>query len=196
MSRLHLDRLGALLCGLVPALLLAACGEEPAPPRLTGLTPAVLSVPANETLEISVAYEEHDAQIDDFQWRVEAGAIEGNGAPTITYHAPGQPGAYGITVTATHGDEATELSLDSTITVTQPITTEPPAVAAADDDATSAAATPSSAGEPAAAAATTGPPEQAPPTTAFFMPRPLTPGPRPPGIYEHQQVGERTRLPP
>ena len=57
MPRLPLYRLGALLCGLVPAFLLAACGEEPAPPRLTGFTPAVLSVPANEPLEISASAE-------------------------------------------------------------------------------------------------------------------------------------------
>jgi ABC-type amino acid transport substrate-binding protein len=141
MSRLSRHCLGTLLGGLLPALLVAGCGEESAPPRLIGFTPAVLVVPANEALEVSVAYEENDSRLEDFQWRVEAGEIEGNGAPTITYHAPEQPGEYGITVTATHGDEAAELSLDSVIKVTQPIATEPPAIAeAADTHAEPAAA--------------------------------------------------------
>ena len=55
MSRLHLPRLGALLCCILPALLLAGCGEEPTPPRLTGFAPTVLPVPTNEALEVSVA---------------------------------------------------------------------------------------------------------------------------------------------
>ena len=136
MSRLPLHRLGTLLCGLLPALLLAGCGEESTPPRLIGFAPAVLSVPANEALEISVAYEENDARLDDFRWRVEAGEIEGNGAPIITYRAPEQPGDYGITVTATYGADDVELSLESVIKVTQPIATEPPAVAEATDPGT------------------------------------------------------------
>ena len=53
MSRLRLHRLRTLLCGLLPALLLAGCGEEPTPPRLTGFNPPVLAVPASETLEIT-----------------------------------------------------------------------------------------------------------------------------------------------
>jgi polar amino acid transport system substrate-binding protein len=131
MSRLSRHCLGTLLGGFLPALLVAGCGEEPMPPRLTSFTPAVLSVPANEPLEVSVAYEENDARLEDFQWRVEAGEIEGNGAPTITYHAPEQPGEYGITVTVTHGDDAAGLSLDSVIEVTQPIATEAPSIAEA-----------------------------------------------------------------
>jgi ABC-type amino acid transport substrate-binding protein len=132
MSRPHLHRLRTLLCGGLAALLLAGCGEEPAPPRLTGFSPPVLSVPANEALEVSVAYEDDAAQLEGFQWRVEAGVIEGDGEPTITYRAPEQPGDYAITVTATDGD-GTELSLDSVVKVTQPIATEPPAVAQATD---------------------------------------------------------------
>ena len=131
MSRLHLHRLRTLLCGILPVLLLAACGEEPTPPRLIGFTPAVLSVPGDEALEVSVAYEDNDARLNDFQWRVEAGEVEGNGTPTITYHAPEQPGEYGISVTASYGDDATELSLDAVVTVTEPIATEPVAVAEA-----------------------------------------------------------------
>jgi ABC-type amino acid transport substrate-binding protein len=129
MSRLHHHRLGALLYGILPALLLSGCGEEPTPPRLIGFTPAVLAVPGNEALEVSVAYEDNDARLNDFQWRVEAGEVEGNGAPTITYHAPEQPGEYGITVTASYGDDETELSLDGVVRVTEPIATEPVAVA-------------------------------------------------------------------
>jgi ABC-type amino acid transport substrate-binding protein len=173
MCRLHPQRLGALLCGVVPALLLAACGEDPAPPRLTGFSPPVLSVPANEALEVSVAYEANEARFDDFQWRVEAGEIEGNGAPTITYRAPEQPGDYAITVTATYDDE-TELSMDSVVKVTQPIATEPPALAQATDAETEPAernaaaeqardeATAGAAEDPdAVAARTTDSPEQA-----------------------------------
>jgi ABC-type amino acid transport substrate-binding protein len=131
MSRLHLHRLRTLLCGLLPGLLLAGCGEEPAPPRLIGFIPPVLAVPANETLEISVAYEGDDARLEEFQWRVEAGAIEGNGAPTITYRAPEQPGDYAIAVTAAYGDDGDELSLDGVVKVTPAIATEPPAIAEA-----------------------------------------------------------------
>jgi ABC-type amino acid transport substrate-binding protein/phage tail protein X len=141
MARLPLYCLGTVLCGLLPALLVAGCGEESAPPRLIGFIPAVLSVPANEALEVSVAYEDNDARLEDFQWRVDAGEIEGNGAPTVTYRAPEQPGEYGITVTATHGDDATKLSVESIIKVTQPIATEPPGMAqTTDTDAESAGA--------------------------------------------------------
>ncbi|HEX2479584.1 MAG TPA: transporter substrate-binding domain-containing protein [Geminicoccaceae bacterium] len=131
MPRLHLHRLRALLCGLLPALLLAACGEEPTPPRLTGFTPSVLAVPANETLEITVTYEEDDARLEGFQWRVEAGEIEGNGASTVTYRAPEQPGDYAIAVTAAYGDEGDALTLDAVVQVTPAIATEPPAIAEA-----------------------------------------------------------------
>ena len=100
MSRLQLHRLNALLWGVIIAWLLAGCGEEPRPPRLVSFTPVTLAVPANETLAVSVEYEENDFALDDFQWRADAGAIEGNGAPSITYHAPEQPGDYRITVTS------------------------------------------------------------------------------------------------
>jgi ABC-type amino acid transport substrate-binding protein len=141
MPRLHLHRLGALLCGVLPILLLAGCGEDPTPPRLIGFSPAVLAVPANEALEISVAYEDTDARLADFRWRVEAGQIEGNGAPTVTYRAPEQPGDYAIAVTAAYGDEGEELSLDSLITVTQAIATAPPLAEATDTEAATTAAT-------------------------------------------------------
>jgi polar amino acid transport system substrate-binding protein len=131
MPRLHLHRLRALLCGLLPALLLAACGEEPAPPRLTGFTPPVLAVPATETLEISVAYQDDADWLEDFQWRVEAGEIDGNGTPTVTYRAPEQPGDYALAVTAAYGDAGDELSLDAVVHVTPAIATAPPAVAEA-----------------------------------------------------------------
>ena len=125
MSRLHL-RLNALLPGIIIAWLLAGCGEEPRLPRLVSFTPAELAVPTNETLAVSVEYEENDFALDDFQWRADAGAIEGNGAPSITYHAPEQPGDYRITVTTQYGDNATELSLAAVVKVTEPVATEPP----------------------------------------------------------------------
>jgi polar amino acid transport system substrate-binding protein len=171
MSRLHLHRLQALLCGLLPALLLAACGEEPMPPRLTGFTPPVLAVPANETLEITVIYEDDDARLEDFQWRVEAGEIEGNGAPTVTYRAPEQPGDYALAVTAAYGDEGDELTLDAVVQVTPALA--PPAVAEATAPqpgpamgtrragAPEQAAVAGGEGAPGAGAATTGAPEQA-----------------------------------
>jgi ABC-type amino acid transport substrate-binding protein len=130
MSRLHLPRLGALLSGVVTALLVAGCGDEPTPPRLVSFTPAVLSVPAKEALDVSVEYEENDFSLEDFQWRADAGEIEGNGTPSIVYHAPEQPGDYRLSVTTHYGDDATELSLDAVVKVTPHIATEPPAVAA------------------------------------------------------------------
>src|SRR5687768_12221048 len=111
MFRLQLHHLRTPLPSLLAVLLLVGCGEEPAPPRLIGFTPPVLAVPANETLEISVAYEDNDARLEDFRWRVEAGEIQGDGAPTVTYRAPEQPGDYGIAVTAAYAEGGTELTL-------------------------------------------------------------------------------------
>jgi polar amino acid transport system substrate-binding protein len=144
MSRLHLHHLGAL-AGALSALLLAGCGEEPTPPRLISFTPAVLSVQAEQTLGVGVEYEENDFALDDFQWRAAAGAIEGNGAPSIIYHAPEQPGDYRISVSVRYGDAATPLSLESTIEVTEAVGGAAPAVAEAPAPKTSP-------GEPAAAA--------------------------------------------
>jgi putative glutamine transport system substrate-binding protein len=131
MSRLHLHRLNALLCGVILAWLLAGCGDEPRPPRLVSFTPATLAVPGNDTIAISVEYEENDFALDDFQWQADAGAIEGNGAPSITYRAPEQPGDYRITVTTHYGDDAKELSLAAVVKVSAPSATEPPTAAAA-----------------------------------------------------------------
>ena len=133
MFRLHLHRLRTPLCGLLAVLFLAGCGEEPTPPRLIGFTPPVLAVPANETLEISVTYEDQDARLEGFQWRVEAGEIEGNGTPTVAYRAPEQPGDYALAVTAAYGEDGTALTLDGVVQVTQAIATGPAAVVAASE---------------------------------------------------------------
>ena len=139
MSRLQLHRLNALLWGVIIAWLLAGCGEEPRPPRLVSFTPVTLAVPANETLAVSVEYEENDFALDDFQWRADAGVIEGNGAPSISYHAPERPGDYQITVTTHYGDDATELRLAAVVKVTEPSATEPPTAAAPPEAAVAAA---------------------------------------------------------
>ena len=131
MSRLHLHHPGALLGSILVAVLLVGCGEEPTPPRLIRITPAALSVPADQTLAVGVEYEENDFALNDFQWLAAAGAIEGDGAPSIIYHAPEQPGDYRIAVTVRYGDAATPLSLDSTIHVTAAVGGAGPAVAQA-----------------------------------------------------------------
>ncbi len=178
MFRLHLHRLRTPLCGLLALLLLAGCGEEPTPPRLIGFTPPVLAVPANETLEISVTYEDQDARLEDFQWRVEAGEIEGNGTPTVAYRAPEQPGDYALAVTAAYGEDGTALTLDGVVQVTQAIATGPAAVVAASEtepepaagseraEAPEQAARAGQEGVPAAGSATTGASEPAPATAA------------------------------
>ncbi|MGH6897625.1 MAG: transporter substrate-binding domain-containing protein [Geminicoccaceae bacterium] len=117
---------GAVLATL--ALALAGCGEEPTPPRLIGFSPAVLTVPANETLAISVEYEENDFSLQEFQWTADAGEIEGNGAPSITYHAPADPGDYKVAVTVSYGDDDAALSVDSMIKVTPAIAADVPVV--------------------------------------------------------------------
>ena len=178
MFRLHLHRLRTPLCGLLALLFLAGCGEEPTPPRLIGFTPPVLAVPANETLEISVTYEDQDARLEDFQWRVEAGEIEGNGTPTVAYRAPEQPGDYALAVTAAYGEDGTALTLDGVVQVTQAIATGPAAVVAASEtepepaagseraEAPEQAARAGQEGVPAAGSATTGASEPAPATAA------------------------------
>ena len=121
---------GCLARGSVLAILalaLSGCGEEPTPPRLIGFSPAVLTVPANEALAISVEYEENDFSLQDFQWTADAGEIEGNGSPSITYHAPEDAGDYAITVTVTYGDDEAPLALDSAIRVTEAVAAEVPA---------------------------------------------------------------------
>ena len=138
---------GAVLATL--ALALAGCGEEPTPPRLIGFSPAVLTVPANEGLAISVEYEENDFALQDFQWTAEAGEIEGDGSPSITYHAPEDPGDDPITVTVTYGDDEAPLSLHSAIKVTEAVAVEVPAVTEAAEPETSAAAPTPSAEEAA-----------------------------------------------
>ena len=82
-------------------ILLAACGEEPTPPRLTGFVPASPAVTAGRTLDIRVEYEANDFELDAFQWTAEAGEIEGNGKPAITWRAPDTAGSYKLTVATT-----------------------------------------------------------------------------------------------
>jgi ABC-type amino acid transport substrate-binding protein len=161
-SRLTSVARGAVLAALTLAL--AGCGEEPTAPRLIGFSPAVLTVPGGEAIAISVEYEENDFALQDFQWTAAAGEIEGNGAPSITYHAPPDPGDYKIAVSVAYGDDATALSLDSVIKVTEPVVA-PPAVSEAiepetapaspaDQPATATAAAPA---EPATTAESTAP---------------------------------------
>ena len=99
-------------------ILLAACGEEPTPPRLTGFVPADPSVIAGESIDIRVEYEANDVALDAFQWTAEAGEVESNGKPAITYRAPDAPGAYKLTVTTTAvQDGLPDLSLDTVVEV-------------------------------------------------------------------------------
>ncbi|MGH6904178.1 MAG: hypothetical protein ACREIR_15700, partial [Geminicoccaceae bacterium] len=140
---------GAVLASL--ALAVAGCGEEPTPPRLIGFSPAALTVPANQALAVSVEYEENDFSLQDFQWTADAGEIEGNGAPSITYHAPADPGDYKVTVTVTYGDDAAPLSLEAAIAVTAAVAAEAPAVSETTEPETSPAE-PGQAAEPAATA--------------------------------------------
>jgi ABC-type amino acid transport substrate-binding protein len=149
---------GAVLASL--ALAVAGCGEEPTPPRLIGLSPAVLTVPANQALAVSVEYEENDFSLQDFQWTADAGEIEGNGAPSITYHAPADPGDYKVTVTVTYGDDAAPLSLESAIAVTAAVAAEAPAVSETAEPETSPPA-PGQSAEPAATATAEEPAEPA-----------------------------------
>ena len=86
------------------ALLVVGCGE-PTPPRPDHDHAGGAFRPGrSEQLAVGVEYEENDFALDDFQWRAAAGAIEGNGAPSIIYHAPQQPGDYRIAVTVRYGD--------------------------------------------------------------------------------------------
>ena len=178
MFRLHLHRLRTPLCGLLAGFApggLWRGADAAAPDRLH---PARARVPANETLEISVAYEDQDARLEDFQWRVEAGEIEGNGTPTVTYRAPEQPGDYAIAVTAAYGEDGTALTLDGVVQVTQAIATGPAAVVAASEtepepaagseraEAPEQAARAGQEGVPAAGSATTGASEPAPAAAA------------------------------
>jgi hypothetical protein len=110
---------------------LAACGEEPMPPHLTGFVPADPSVIAGESIDIRVAYEANDFELGAFQWTAEAGTIEGNGKPTITYRAPETAGAYKLTVTASAvQDGLPDLSLETVVEVLpapEPAVSEAPA---------------------------------------------------------------------
>ena len=134
---------------VVALILLAACGEEPTPPRLTGFVPADPSVVAGESIDIRVAYEANDFELDAFQWTAEAGEIEGNGKPTITYRAPDTAGTYKLTVTTTAvQDGVADLSLDVVVEV---LPAPEPAVGQA--PAAGATAVQPNAGQRAAAAA-------------------------------------------
>ena len=141
-------RLG-LWAGVVALIALAACGEEPTPPALTGFVPANPSVTAGESIDIRVEYEANDFTLDAFQWTAEAGEIEGNGKPAITWRAPDTPGDYALTVTTTSPqDGLPDLSLSTMVEV---LPAPEPAVSEAP-----AAGTPAvdqSAGQKAAAAA-------------------------------------------
>jgi ABC-type amino acid transport substrate-binding protein len=106
-------------CAAAAALaLLVACGEEPTPPRLTGFIPADPSVAAGESIGIRVTYEANDFELDAFEWTAEAGSIEGNGEPAITYRAPDAAGSYKLTVATTAvQDGLPALRLSTTVEV-------------------------------------------------------------------------------
>jgi hypothetical protein len=157
MSRQTSSFVTSMTCGIVLALALAGCGEEPVPPRLIGFSPATLAVPADEAIAISVEYEQNDFALQDFRWTVDAGEIDGNGAPSITYHAPADPGDYKITVAVAYGDDDATLSLDSIVKVTAPLATTAPPVAEASEPepAQPAEQATTTADQPAEATATT-----------------------------------------
>jgi ABC-type amino acid transport substrate-binding protein len=118
---LRAERGGRAVSSFLFALLavaLAGCGEEPTPPRLTGFAPAEPSVAASETVDIRVEYEANDFRLDNFQWTAEAGEIEDNGKPEITYRAPDAAGDYKLTVTASvSGEDLADLTLDTVVKV-------------------------------------------------------------------------------
>ena len=111
-------RLVPCAAALAALLALSACGEEPTPPRLTGLVPASPSVTAGGTVDIRVEYEANDFELDGFQWTAEAGEIEGNGKPAITWRAPDTAGSYKLTVATTAmQDGLPDLSLSTMVEV-------------------------------------------------------------------------------
>jgi ABC-type amino acid transport substrate-binding protein len=129
-------RLGPWAAAVVALISLAACGEEPTPPALTSFVPANPSVAAGQTIDIRVAYEGHDFELDAFQWTAEAGEIEGNGKPEITWRAPDTAGSYKLTVTTTAvQDGLPDLSLSTTVAVlpaSKPAVSEGPAAETAE----------------------------------------------------------------
>ena len=135
-------------------IVLAACGEEPTPPRLVGFVPASPSVTAGESIDIRVEYEGEDAAPDAFQWTAEAGEIEGNGQPAITWRAPDAAGAYKLTVIATSPQEGgPTASLDTTVEVLPAPEPAPAPAASGESPATETTAVDPSAGQRAAEAA-------------------------------------------
>jgi aspartate/glutamate/glutamine transport system substrate-binding protein len=148
-------RLRQWAAALAALTVLAACGEEPAPPRLTGFVPPNPSVIAGESVDIGVEYEANDLKLKAFQWSAEAGEIEGNGKPAITWRAPDTAGDYKLTVTTASAQEGMpDLSLNTVVKVLPASTPEPvvseasPAADTAIDPTVDA-----SAGQKAAAAA-------------------------------------------
>jgi ABC-type amino acid transport substrate-binding protein len=113
-----LCRTWAGLLIVVATGLLAGCGGEPTPPRLTHFSPVVLLVPTDETIAVRVVYEGNDYELTRFAWTVEAGKVDGDGAEVV-YTAPSEPGDYKISVTAAYGEGegAGELSLAGVIKV-------------------------------------------------------------------------------
>jgi ABC-type amino acid transport substrate-binding protein len=113
--------LGFVSRGVVSIVLLLTvlgCGEEPnEPPQLTGFSPVIASVDANSAIKFRVIYEDNGYGLDSFQWTAEAGEIEGNGEPEITYRAPETPGDYELTVTVAYADDKPGLSLESEVKV-------------------------------------------------------------------------------
>ncbi|MEM7024686.1 MAG: transporter substrate-binding domain-containing protein [Pseudomonadota bacterium] len=116
-----LGNLGFMSRGISLAVLLLiaqGCDDGPdSPPKLSGFSPVIASVDADEAIKLRVVYEENDYSLERFLWAAEAGGIDGNGQPEITYTAPAIPGDYRVSVTVSYGNNEPDLSLETEVRV-------------------------------------------------------------------------------